>query len=350
MKSVVAILILSLGLVACSGGGTPSTPQSPVLTSLTVTPSSAAVYFGATQAFSASGKDQNGKPFSPLPALTWSSSSATATMNSSGVATGVSAGTANISASGAGVTSSLVTLTVSKAPSVLTTITVSPASASILVGATQSLSAAAFDQYGNILSGVAFSWASLNTSAATVNSSGLVTGVAAGTAQILASANGVNSDPATINVTSAQLTISGTLVNLAANSSGLILQDNGKDDLSVNANGNFEFVATVASGSTYNVTVLAQPSSPVQQCTVANASGTAMTNVSNVKVDCGHNEWAWMGGSQTINQIGTYGTLGIGRAREHSRGTPFSRDVDRQLPETSGCLEDTVTRTPKELS
>lgn len=334
MKSVVAILILSLGLVACSGGGTPSTPQSPVLTTLTVTPSSAAVYIGATQAFSASGKDQNGKPFSPLPALTWSSSSATATMNSSGVATGVSAGTANISASGAGVTSSLVTLTVSKAPSVLTTITVSPASASILVGATQSLSAAAFDQYGNILSGVAFSWASLNTSAATVNSSGLVTGVAAGTAQILASANGVNSDPATINVTSAQLTISGTLVNLAANSSGLILQDNGKDDLSVNANGNFEFVATVASGSTYNVTVLAQPSSPVQQCTVANASGTAMTNVSNVKVDCGHNEWAWMGGSQTINQIGTYGTLGSAAPAN----TPGGRHSPATWTDSSGNL------------
>ncbi len=332
MKGVSAILILALVLVGCGGKRGTSAPLSPVLTTLSVTPSNAAIYVGGTQAFSASGEDQNGNRFSPLPTLTWSSSSAAATINS-GVATGVSAGTTNISASAAGVSSSLVTLTVSKAPSVLTTITVAPASASILVGATQSLSATGFDQYGNTLSGITFSWSSLNASAATVNAGGLVTGVAAGTAQILASADGINSNPATINVT-AQYTISGTLVNLAGNSGGLVLQDNGKDNLPVNANGNFQFATTVTGGSAYNVTVLTQPSSPVQQCSVANGNGTATANVNNVKVDCGHNEWAWMEGSQAVNQIGTYGTLGS----PAPANTPGGRQTPATWTDSSGNL------------
>ncbi len=336
MKGVSAILILALALVGCGGKSGTSAPlsPSPVLTTLAITPSNAAIYIGGTQVFSASGKDQNGNLFSPLPTLTWSSSSAAATIKS-GVATGVSVGTTNISVSGAGVSSSLVTLTVSNAPSVLTTITVTPASASILVGATQALSATGFDQYGKIMSGVTFSWASLNTLAATVNSAGLVTGIAAGTAQMLASADGVNSNPVTINVSAPpQYTISGTVVNLAGNNGGLVLQDNGKDNLAVNANGNFQFAATVTAGSAYNVIVLTQPSSPVQQCTVANGSGLATANVNNVKVDCGHNEWAWMAGSQAVNQTGTYGTLGSPAAAN----TPGGRQSPATWTDSSGNL------------
>jgi hypothetical protein len=107
----------------------------------------------------------------------------------------------------------------------------------------------------------------------------------------------------------AQYAISGTVVNLAGSNGGLVLQNNGKDDLPISANGNFQFAATIASGSPFSVTVLTQPSSPVQQCTVANGNGTATANVTSVKVECGHNEWVWMTGSQAINQIGTYGTL-----------------------------------------
>src|SRR3954466_9792353 len=66
----------------------------------------------------------------------------------------------------------------------------------------------------------------------------------------------------------AQYWISGTAVNLAGSDGGLVLQDNGKDDLAVNANGNFQFANTIASGSPFNVTVLTQPSAPVQTCTV----------------------------------------------------------------------------------
>lgn len=68
---------------------------------------------------------------------------------------------------------------------------------------------------------------------------------------------------------------------------GLMLQNNGGDDLSVAANGNFTFPASVAGGAGYAVTVKTQPGSPEQTCTVT--SGTGLMNgahVSNVAVTC----------------------------------------------------------------
>src|SRR5579872_4054553 len=91
----------------------------------------------------------------------------------------------------------------------------------------------------------------------------------------------------------AMYTISGTVADLAG-SDGVVLQDNGADNLTVTANGSFHFSTTVTSGSPYSVSVLTQPASPVQKCTVANGSGSATGDISNVKVECGHNEWAWM--------------------------------------------------------
>ena len=120
-------------------------------------------------------------------------------------------------------------------------------------------------------------------------------------------------------------TISGTVTNLAAaNSGGLVLQNNGADNLSVTASGSFHFATAVAKGSAYSVTVLSQPSSPAQQCSVQNGGGTAMANVNSVKVECGHNEWAWMAGSQTFNQLGTYGTLGTAAADNSPSGRQYA--------------------------
>ncbi|MGA8029416.1 MAG: hypothetical protein WB992_19920, partial [Bryobacteraceae bacterium] len=130
-----------------------------------------------------------------------------------------------------------------------------------------------------------------------------------------------------------QYTISGTLVDLAASSSGLVLQNNAGDNLLVNANGGFQFAATISGGEPYNVTVLSQPSSPIQQCTVANGSGTATTNVTNVKVECGHNEWVWMSGSPSVNQISD-GTLGIPAPGD----TPGGRQWAATWTDASGNL------------
>lgn len=80
--------------------------------------------------------------------------------------------------------------------------------------------------------------------------------------------------------------IGGTVSGLAG--SGLILQNNGGDDLAVPANGSFSFKTAVDAGALYNVTVLTQPAGPVQSCSVANASGTApANNVTSVAITCG---------------------------------------------------------------
>lgn len=82
-----------------------------------------------------------------------------------------------------------------------------------------------------------------------------------------------------------KVTVGGTIAGLSG--TGLVLQNNGGDDLTVAANGSFAFKTSVDAGSLYNVTVLTQPGGPVQLCSVANASGTApATNVTSVSVTC----------------------------------------------------------------
>ena len=115
----------------------------------------------------------------------------------------------------------------------------------------------------------------------------------------------------TANTPPITYTIGGTVTGLTG--SGLVLQDNGANNLPVTANGAFVFTTPIASGSVYAVTVLTQPSNPAQSCTVTSGSGTATSNVTNVQVACAKadaNEWTWMGGSESVNQAGTYGTQG----------------------------------------
>jgi hypothetical protein len=70
--------------------------------------------------------------------------------------------------------------------------------------------------------------------------------------------------------------------------SGLVLSLNaGAQTLPVSANGSFTFPTALADGSAFAVTVLTQPTSPIEVCTVTNGSGTiAGANVTGVTVTC----------------------------------------------------------------
>jgi hypothetical protein len=69
--------------------------------------------------------------------------------------------------------------------------------------------------------------------------------------------------------------------------SGLVLKDNGGDDLTISANGAFAFKSPIPTGSAYAVTVSHQPSTPSQTCSVAQGSGTiGRADVTNVVVSC----------------------------------------------------------------
>ena len=144
-----------------------------------------------------------------------------------------------------------------------------------------------------------------------------------------------------------KFTIGGTVVNLAGTAGGLVLQDNMQNNLSVNANGAFTFVSTVPSGTAYSITISTQPSSPAQTCGVTNASGTARANVTNIEVNCGHNEWTWVKGAGAVgNTVRKACSL-----PEISLALVLSRIVGSTQTETCGSSAATASpQAPKETS
>ncbi len=97
--------------------------------------------------------------------------------------------------------------------------------------------------------------------------------------------SGANITNVTITCTTNSYTISGTVSGLTG--SGLVLRNNGGNDLAISANGVFAFTTAITSGSSYGVTVAAQPGSPAQTCTPTSSSGTVSgANVTNVAITC----------------------------------------------------------------
>jgi uncharacterized repeat protein (TIGR03803 family) len=68
--------------------------------------------------------------------------------------------------------------------------------------------------------------------------------------------------------------------------SGLILQLRGGSHVAAMADGSYTFATPLASGTSYQVSVKAQPSSPQQTCSVANGSGTISAGNVTVTVTC----------------------------------------------------------------
>jgi hypothetical protein len=81
-------------------------------------------------------------------------------------------------------------------------------------------------------------------------------------------------------------TVGGTVSGLVGG--GLVLQNNGGDNLTVSGTGSasFTFATPLSAGAAYAVTILTQPSNPGQTCSVTNGSGTIAGNVNNVQVVC----------------------------------------------------------------
>ena len=92
-------------------------------------------------------------------------------------------------------------------------------------------------------------------------------------------------------------TVGGSVSGLTG--SGLVLQNNGGDNLTIATSGNFTFATALASGAAFNVTVKTQPLSPTQTCVVTNPTGTlGSANIMNVVVTCTTNTYS-IGGSVT---------------------------------------------------
>ena len=149
------------------------------VTGVSVSPTSASVTLGGSTTLRAA--------VSPSDAtnqhISWSSgNSNVATVNASGIVTGISAGNATITVTtqdGGFTASSAITVTSVNIP--VTGVIVTPTSASVAVGGSTSLTA---DVSPADATNKNVSWSSGNTTIAAVNASGVVTGVAAGNATI----------------------------------------------------------------------------------------------------------------------------------------------------------------------
>lgn len=112
----------------------------------------------------------------------------------------------------------------------------------------------------------------------------------------------VNVASVTVSCTTNFYNVGGSVTGLTG--SGLVLQTNGTNDVSVASPGNYVF-STLASGSNYTVTVMTQPSNPSQTCTVANDTGQVTgANVTNVAITCTTNNYAISGSVSGLTGAG----------------------------------------------
>jgi hypothetical protein len=145
-----------------------------------------------------------------------------------------------------------------------------------------------------------------------------------------------------VTCASSTFSVGGTVVGLQG--TGLVLQNNGGDDLAVNQEGLFTFSSGLASGAGYNVTVRTQPSDPTQACTVTNARGTiGNSDVGNIVVSCSTSDFS-VGG--TVRNL-----QGTGLVLRNNGGDELTIDAsgtfafDTALP-TGARYDVTIARQP----
>jgi hypothetical protein len=207
------ISLALLALSACGDGSAVPTPTpTPALVSIAVTPANSSVDTGTTQQFTATGTYTDGTQAVLTSQATWvSATPAAATINASGLASAVATGSAGITATFGGATSTAASLTVTAAPRVVKLIQVTPSYPTVPAGVTQVFKAVGTftdNSTADITADV--TWATATPAVATVSGSGVATAVSVGTSNITATCamptvcQGL-SGSATLNVTAAAL-------------------------------------------------------------------------------------------------------------------------------------------------
>ena len=175
----------------------PVAPPPPVpVASVSVSPSTVSLTIGGTQTITATPLDANGTPLAGRQ-VTWSSANTNiATVTATGVITATGLGNTTVTATSEG-QSGVVTVNVAGAS--VANVTIAPSPVSVNVKWTVALTATAKDAGGNVMSSASVTWSTSDPSVAMVSPSGVVTGVAVGSATITASA-GPGNGTATVNV------------------------------------------------------------------------------------------------------------------------------------------------------
>ena len=166
--------------------------------SVAVTPVAVSLSVGSSAQLTAATLDANGNTLSGR-VITWLASDASrASVSASGLVTAVAAGVTAISATSEG-KSGVATVTVTSIP--VATVTLSPGTASVTVGSSQQFTATTLAAGFAVLTGRTITWGTSDATRATVSTSGLVTGVAVGSAVISATSEGKTASAA-VTVTS----------------------------------------------------------------------------------------------------------------------------------------------------
>jgi hypothetical protein len=264
---LVGLLLCVAAFVGCggssgsSGGGGNVTPS---LTTVQVTPAIVSLTPGQTQQYKATGTYSDGSTKDLTGSANWLSSSSTvATINTTGMATAVAGGASNITASVSGVTGSTSLSVVA-----LTSITVTPGSATVGVNGTQ-----AFTATGNYSDGsqknitATVTWSA--SAGATITTAGVATGKTAGATSTITAASGSVSGSATLNVGNA-------LVSIVVTPSGV--------SLAPNATQQYTAMGTYADSSTKNITSSVTWSASTGATITAGGLATAVTANSTVTI------------------------------------------------------------------
>lgn len=170
-----------------SGTGGPTGPDSTAGLVLTINPNPIRIAVGTTGQFTSRLQDALGNVITGT--VTWgSNNTAVATVDASGLATGVGAGNTTITASQHGLTTSA---SIEVDPVPVASVAVTPRVDTLQVGTPVTLSAVTKDAVGNTLTGRQITWTSRSPSIATVDAAGSVTAVAVGVDSVLATSEGV---------------------------------------------------------------------------------------------------------------------------------------------------------------
>jgi len=169
----------------------PPPPPPAAVASVRVQPDSLTLTAGATATLTAAAYDAQGNLLTGR-VVTWTSSNgAVVGFETGGTVRGIAAGTARVTATVEGVSAGI-TVTVLAPRAVVKRVVVQPDSLVLAPGATGDLNVVAYDSAGYVVTGRAIVWASSSTDVATVGTGGAVTAVAAGTAQVTATVDGVS--------------------------------------------------------------------------------------------------------------------------------------------------------------
>jgi hypothetical protein len=140
--------------------------------------------------------------------------------------------------------------------------------------------------------------------------------------QLVVSDAGASSAPDVVTVTAGGYVVGGAVAGLTG--SGLVLQNNGGDDLAVSSDGEFSFPIALADTAPFDVSVKTNAST--QACWTVNGSGTiAGADISTVAVYCGDA----FERNETSDASTSLGTIGTGGSATVTSATVYpAADVD----------------------